>query len=544
MTRDLSTLSSRRFDVLVLGGGIYGLIAAYDAALRGLSVALVERGDFAAATSFNHLKTLHGGIRDLQRFDLRRARESMRERRAIARIAPHMVSPLGFVMPLYGGLTRNPAVMTLAIVVNALLTFDRNRGLPPEHALPIGRVLTKRELLKMFPAPPSRDRLKGGVLWYDYQMHHADRLALSFAAAAEQAGAAVANYVAAIEPLRQGSRATGARMRDVLTDETFEVHAVVTLNAMGPWAPSWMSRLGIEKSVPLFRNLNIVTSKPGRRAAVVSPTDGGRALIAAPWRGRTIIGTYEAAERCSADDTAVPESELQAFIDQINRAFPDLRVNRSDVTLVHRGIVPADEGAQGRLTLKKRYEIWDHQADGVPGCVSMLGVKYTTARRVAELAVDRVAAQIGRRLRACETAVRPLPGGEIADVELLVAHTAHDSGFDDVISRHLVSAHGSNIQTILDLIRREPHLGSRVTDGRPVLGAEVVHAVRTEMACRLIDVIARRTTLGSARHPGAATLRACAELMQPELGWNAARVEEEIAQVNAFYAPINVQPER
>lgn len=522
--------------MLVLGGGIYGLIAACDAAQRGLTVALVDRGDFAAATSFNHLKTLHGGIRYLQHLDFARMRESTRERRAMARAAPHLISPLGFVMPLYGGLTRNQTVMTGALLTNALISFDRNRGLPDSHTLPVGRVLSARECLEVFPG--ARPGVRGGVLWYDYQMHHADRLALSFGMAADRAGAALANYVEASELLRDGPRVTGARMRDVLTGDTFEVRAQVVLNAAGPWAPVWMARAGVNTPVTLFQNLNVITSRPGKGVAFVSPMAGGRALVAAPWRGRTMVGTYEASKPCSADDTSVSGSEFDTFLGRINDAFPDMRLTMSDVTLIHRGVVAADVGPGGRLTLKRRYEVWDHRHDGVPGFVSMLGVKFTTARRVAEIAVDRVTQQIGRRVRACETATRTVPGGDVEDVEVLVAHTVRDSGFNDGIARHLVSAHGSNVQTVLDLIRAEPQLGARVADGRPVLRAEIVHAVRHEMACRLIDVIARRTTLGSARYPGAATVLACAELMQGELGWNVARVEEEIARVDAFYSPV------
>jgi glycerol-3-phosphate dehydrogenase len=301
-----------------------------------------------------------------------------------------------------------------------------------------------------------------------------------------------------------------------------------------------MARAGIERDIPLFRNLNVITSRPGKTIAFVAPTAEGRALVASPWRGRTMVGTYEAARLCGADDPAVTDEEIGAFLGEINEAFPEMRLTFDEITLLHRGIVPARLGPNGRPVLKTRFEIRDHRHDGVPGFVSMLGVKYTTARRVAELAVDLVARILGRTVRTCETATRPLPGGDIADVDARIAETVRDGGMDEAIARHLVSAHGSGVAAILDLIRREPHLGSRVAEGRPVLKAEVVHAARHEMACRLSDVIARRTTLGSARYPGEDTLRVCAQLMQRELGWSAARVEDEIAWAKAFYAPVRV----
>src|SRR5215210_6555954 len=171
MIRDLSRLSARDFDLLVVGGGIYGLATAYDAAQRGLSVALVERADFGAATSFNHLKTIHGGLRYLQSADFGRMRESIRERRAFARIAPRFIATLPFVMATSRSLTRNPLAMRAAFAIDALVGSDRNDGLEPALHLPAGRIVS------------------GSAVWHDYQTVRGDRLTLAFALAAAQHGA-------------------------------------------------------------------------------------------------------------------------------------------------------------------------------------------------------------------------------------------------------------------------------------------------------------------------------------------------------------------
>ena len=194
--RDLSRLTEREFDLLVIGGGVHGLAAAYDAAQRGLSVALVEAGDFGSGASFNHLKTVHGGLRYLQNADLKRMRESIVERRTLARIAPHLLTPLPFLMPTYRTFTRSRLAMRVAFAADALVGGDRNAGVSPRLRIPMGRTMSRHGV----PAPVSRalarSGLTGGALWYDYQMRNTDRLTLAFGLAAAREGACLANYVA------------------------------------------------------------------------------------------------------------------------------------------------------------------------------------------------------------------------------------------------------------------------------------------------------------------------------------------------------------
>src|SRR5579862_5770085 len=151
MNRDLDQLTARPFDVLVVGGGIYGLAIAYDAAQRGLSVALVERDDFGSGASFNHLRTIHGGLRYLQSLDVRRSRESMRERRTIARIAPHLVQPMPFALPLYRSLMRGKLAMRAGFALDRVVAWDRNSGVPAALRLPAGRVISRASAIERFP---------------------------------------------------------------------------------------------------------------------------------------------------------------------------------------------------------------------------------------------------------------------------------------------------------------------------------------------------------------------------------------------------------
>src|SRR5439155_11270461 len=209
MIRDLDRLTSRAFDVLVIGGGIYGLAIAYDAAQRGLSVALVERDDIGGGASFNHLRTIHGGLRYLQTLNIRRARESVRERRILATIAPHAVRPVPFALPLYRSLRRGKAAMRAGFLLDRLVALDRNRGVPSVLRLSAGRVVSRGDAIQQFPGL-RRHGLTGAALWYDYITPESDRLTFAYALAAGEHGAALANHVSAVALTTDGRRVTGA----------------------------------------------------------------------------------------------------------------------------------------------------------------------------------------------------------------------------------------------------------------------------------------------------------------------------------------------
>jgi glycerol-3-phosphate dehydrogenase len=536
MLRDLPRLASMRYDLLVVGGGIYGLTAAYDAAQRGLSVGLIERADFGSGTSFNHLKTMHGGLRYLQSIDLGRMRESVRERRTIARIAPHLVAPLPFIMPTYGMLTRSRAAFRAAFLVDRVIARDRNDGLRSALRLPAGRVVSREECLRLFPDARA-DGVTGGAVWYDYQAHHADRLTLSFALAASEAGATLANYVEALALLRRNDRIVGVRARDAIAGRTFDIQAALTLTALGPWTSPLLATGGVRRERPLLKAMNVVTRRPMGEVAWAATTAGGRALIAAPWQGRALIGTSESDRPCEPGEVRVTEMELSAFLAEIGQAFPGLRITADEVTLVHRGIVPATARSDGRVALSGRPAITDHAADGVEGLLSLVGVKYTTARAVAARAIDRAAQKLDRGSAACRTATTPLPGGDVDDPEALCAELVKRAGgrVSEESARHLGTSYGTRARGILDEALRHSGLVEPVAPSHPVLRAEILHAVRAEMACTLADVVIRRTGLGSAEHPGREVVERCATLLGAELGWTPERMREEIEAVDRFY---------
>ena len=534
--RDLTRLERAPYDLLVVGGGIYGLASAYDAASRGLSVALVEAGDFGSGASFNHQKTAHGGLRSLGSGHLGRARESIRERRALARIAPWFLRPLPFLIGTYRSAFKNRLALRAAFRVDTWLGRHRNDGVEPELQLPAPRLVSLAATLRLFPGV-NPEGLTGGAQWYDYQMVESDRLTIAFAAAADRAGADLANHVQAVEALRDGGRIAGMVVRDAFSGRTMAVRARVTLNAAGSRAGEIMAMFGVRRPFPLVKAMNLVTSKRASDMALGAPGPTGRMLTLVPWRGRAIVGTSQSAALVEPGDTSVSPEEIEALIADANYAFPALHLSRADVTLVHRGVVPAAVRADRLPDLKPAPDVLDHASEGAEGALTVAGVKYTTARGVAQRVTDAVAARLGRRVRPSRTSTTTLPGAGIADHEALAIETARDRGIDVPLPHihHLIRLYAEAAADIVRLMGDRDDLRAPLSAGVETLGAEVVHVIHTEMAVTLADIVVRRTGLGSAGEPPFDAVEACARLAGAELGWDQARMAEEIAAVQRVY---------
>jgi len=549
MKRNLLNLTRNTYDLLIIGGGIYGACIAWEASLRGLSVALVEKGDFASATSANSLKTIHGGLRYLQNADFRRMRESIRERRTLLRIAPHLIHPLPVLIPTYGHGMKGKEALSLALAVNDMISCDRNQLADPQKHIPNGRVISAQDCQKLLPGIPDQG-LTGGALFYDAQVYNSERLPLSFLQSAAQAGADVANYVEGIGFLKQGNRITGIKAKDTLTGDHFDIRAKTVINTSGPWMNQvlgWLQGHSLSVKVPLAKAVNLVTRPLFQTYAVgISSTNsyrdpdaivnkGSRFLFIAPWRGKSIIGTSYTVWDEKPDDLQVTTADIQDLLDQINQAYPPANLKPEDVDFVHGGLLPRTgvDSHTGEPLLEKQYHIHDHAREGLLGLLSIIGVKYTTARDVAEKAIDQLFTSWGQKPPKSVSNITPIYGGEIErfDTFLQTALTNSPDGLTEETMRRLVYNYGSVYPNILQSLEDNLHQQQMPVDELAVLKAEVIHAVREEMAQTLSDVIFRRTELGSAGVPEPHILKYCAETMATELGWSFTRIEQEIQAV-------------
>jgi glycerol-3-phosphate dehydrogenase len=541
MQRDLRQLADTRFDVLVVGAGFYGVTTAWDAAQRGLSVAIIDKDDFGAATSFNNLKTLHGGLRSLQGLNFAQARLFVRERRALARIVPHLVRPLPFVVPTTRHPKRSKLLMRIGLAMSDAVAKDRNQGLPdPGTHLPRARILSRDEALRLNPMV-SPDGVTGGALWYDYQMQSTDRVTLSFLLSALDAGACAANYVRAKRFLQEHGRVVGVMAEDQLTGNGFPIRAAVVVNAAGPWAASVLEGLpGAAQGAPppkLSRAMNVVTSKVVNDHACGGLAHG-RYLFIVPWRDVAMIGTSHDAHDGSADQLKVTRWDLEVFLKEAREAFPQAALSANEVRLVHRGLLPMASGDATHVRLVKESRVVDHGEYGLPGLVSMFGVRYTTARHTAQQAVDAVFRSMGHASPPpCRTADTPLHGGSIAHMDnFLRAVLLRDvDAVTPAALRRIAGTYGTGYDSVLRIARDVPALAHPLGQNCPVIGAEILYAAKQEMALKLADAVIRRTEAGAAGHPGADALERAATIMARAHGWDAARTRSEIEEVEDFY---------
>lgn len=552
MRRDLEALESDAYDLAIVGGGVYGACAAREAALQGLSVCLIERGDFGCATSAGSLKIVHGGLRYLQNLDLKRMRESIGERRALGRIAPHLVWPMPFAIPCYGHFLRGREAMAAALIMNEVVSWDRNRGLIAERRIPRGRLLSKAVLESMIPNLPEPG-LVGGAIWYDAQARNTERLLIGFLKAAAASGARLANYVEASGFIQEGPEVTGVEAIDRLAGRSLRIRAKIVLNAAGPWVDTLLGRLSgarPERHFHMSKGMNLVTRKilDGDFGAAIpyqetyvdkqAVLDKGKLhFFVVPWKQYSLIGTRHLPWQGEPDSFRVTEEDIERFLGEINRSYPTAGLRREDVVHVYEGMLPAlvDAGGTDDVQIGKQYTITDHaESDGVNGLVTMVGVKWTTARDVAERATGVVLRKLRRGTR-CDSSEIPIPGGDFSDwsdlVERLVA--AADGGIDRAIVERLAESYGTEAGAVIREAQASDG-GTRVLEGgSPTLVAEIRYAAREEMAQHLADVVLRRTELAIAGHPGDAVVEEAARVAGVELGWSAERQRREAEAVAA-----------
>jgi glycerol-3-phosphate dehydrogenase len=545
LARNLKKLAGDAYDVLVIGGGISGACIAWEAADRGLKVALVEQADFGGATSANSLKTIHGGLRYLQDGNLHLVRLMAEERKTWLRIAPHLVQPLPVLLPTFeNSVRRSRWTLGAAAKISDLLSFDRNLGLPATQSLPGSRILSRADCQAVLPELGST-ALSGGLVWHDAQVYNTERLTLAFLQSAAHAGAEVANYARVTALLRAGQCVTGLQLRDELTGAALTVSAQVVVNAAGPWAAELLNdatasraSLGVVPSLAV----NLVTRQVWRDYAVGLPIEevegvrGSRSqvLFVVPWRGYSLVGTRHAA--ISVGAALIPAAQELAgnLLTQLGHAYPSLALRPEDVYMVQAGLLPAAPEHTG-VHLIRESQLVDHaQLDGLAGLVTVVGVKYTTARLTAARAVDLVFRKLGRPRQPSRTAHRPLYGGQrVADDEHPAKGEVQVPGAS---LRALRLNHGSAYRQLLRYVEDDAAWGCPLGADTTTVRAEVLHAVRAEMAIRLTDVVVRRTELGNAGPPGEQAVVAAAAIMADELGWDRLKRQREQDAVWDYYA--------
>ncbi len=509
----LAALPGADLDLLVVGGGITGAGIARDAALRGLSVALLEAVDFAAGTSSRSSKLIHGGVRYLQQGDIGLVREAASERARLRRIAPHLAEPLLMVMPTLG----RGMHMKLA---TGLWAFDKIASVDASERHTMwdrGQALAEEPCLR-------GERLHGAAAFVEYLTDDA-RLVLATVAGAAAAGALVANH-AEVTAIERGT----VTVRDGLGGGATQARARVVVNAAGPWVEEVWRRAGATggRGLQLTKGIHLVVDHarlPLRHAVVMQARDK-RSVFAVPRDGVTYLGTTDTFAETPVLHPDVTPADAAYLLHAASRTFAGPPLERGDVVAAWAGMRPLlREDGKAPSEISRKDEIL---TDAASGLVSIAGGKLTTYRRMAERVVDLVFERLGRPSPPCRTDQVPLPGGESACDPSALARRL--PALDAAAVARLVRLHGAGCERLLARIAAAPESGAIVPGLPGVMRAEIEHALDEEMALTLEDVLERRARCLSFDHAqGLGGVEAVAAIAAERLGWDAARTAAEIS---------------
>lgn len=529
----IERLRSESFDLLVVGGGITGAGVAWDAAARGLRVALIERADYAGGTSSRSSKLIHGGLRYLAQGHLTLTREAVGERGRLQRLAPHLVDLIPFAFPVFGGPAERLKLTAGLWLYDAFATGSG----APRHAW-----LDREATLSLAPGL-RREGLSGAFIYHDARTDDA-RMVVEVLRAAAGAGAAVANYVAMQELLTAKGRAVGVAAEDRMGQTAFEVRARMVVLAAGVWLDKLVpptssgTRVRPAKGVHLFLTPGRV---PSATALYLSTTSDGRLVFVIPWLGRTMVGTTDTAHTGDLVSPRATAADLRYLLDAVNRAFPAAGFTSADVLSSQAGLRPLISEAEGSNGNTAALSREDRIFETETGALAIAGGKLTTFRRMGEKVVNRVARRLdGPRGTGPSTTDRfplagfPTPLDPRAFASWRAAALAAVSPAQRRRRARLIERYGAHYPALEAMIAAEPPLGDDLVPGEPFLKAEVAYAIRHEQAVTIADVLSQRLRLALlTRDHGRGAATKVADLLAREHGWDATRRAQALTDYEA-----------
>ncbi|MDQ3496784.1 MAG: glycerol-3-phosphate dehydrogenase/oxidase [Actinomycetota bacterium] len=541
------------FDLIVVGAGINGTGIARDAAMRGLRVLLLDKGDISSGTTQWATRLIHGGLRYLEHYEFALVRESLRDREAILHVAQHLVKPLGFLVPIYDRSSRGPLMIRLGMNVYDALSYDRSME---RH-----KMLSRKKVEEREPGL-NPEGLKAAAFYYDAQVEYAERVAVENAISARDNGATIITYANVERLIIENGDVRGVEFTDVFEGERYTARAPVTVNVAGPWVDEILADLhrpGTDENVGRFMGGTkgshlIVDPFPGApegEALYVEARKDGRPYFIVPWNGRYLIGTTDLRYEGNLDHVSASEDEIQYLLDETNYVIPDAKLSREDVLFTYAGVRPLPynpEGETGGVT--RSHVVFDHAKGGsaaggkvksqsaelpqVGGLLSIIGGKLTTYLNLSRQTVDAVFEKLDRKAPKSTSRKVPLPGSETSDFEAFAAGFRSASTIPEVLSGRLLKLYGVRAAEVLKVGEDDPELltplSSIVSVETALIGAEVIWALREEMAQTLSDVLLRRTMAGYGPRVGLDVAAAAAQVAVKHLGWEDERAEREVRE--------------
>lgn len=513
-------------DVAIIGAGINGLAAARECAARGLSVLLIDQDDIGSKTSAISTRLIHGGLKYLERLQVGLVHESIRERNILLAQAPHLVKPYPMLIPFSRTQSRPGWLLACGLLLHDLMAIGKK--------LPRNRILSGRQIRRRWPSLAATG-LRWGGLFHDAHVPLTERLAVELAVEAHTRGAVVLTHARVEELVHTDERVSGLRYRDRVDGTLKEVAASVVVNAAGPWVDDILAMVGLdERRIGPTKGSHCVVDRfdgaPETCVFFESPRDA-RPMFVLPWEGRYMIGTTDLPYDGSLDEIAIDDDEVDYLLSAVNELIPTAGLHADDVLWSYSGVrpLPYVEDLRQPAAVTREHQIVRHRGT-LAGLVTIVGGKLTTHRALGEQVVDLVETMLGRRRQPSPTRTAPLPGAPVGEEwsvarERLIARSA----LPPAVATRLVDTYGRTSLEIEALALRDPDLAEVVDPDSGAIAAEVVHAVRSEGAFTLEDVILRRTLIGINGDVGLAAAPAVAEVLETKCGWPADRVGSELA---------------
>lgn len=525
------------YDVVVVGGGINGAGIARDAALRGLSVLLLEKNDIGSGTSSWSSRLIHGGLRYLEYGEVPLVFESLHERRRLRRIAPHLVKRLRLRVPIYKNGRRSMFVIRLGMLAYDLLSIGKS--------IPRHRMLTRDAFLRAEPGVLA-EGLVGAASFFDAQVTFAERLVVENIVAAGEAGAHIRTYSPLIGITVARRRLKNLHFRDQCTGEEHELEASMVINAAGPWVDQVLATVNrkMKRLIGGTKGSHIVVgqfpSSP-KDAFYVEAEQDGRPFFIIPWNHQYLIGTTDI--RFSGDPgKATPsKEEIDYLLAETNRVFPKARLTRSNINFAYAGVRPLPRRPKGPESAITRRHIIKKHGRQVKGLVSIVGGKLTTYRNLSEQVVDFVVRVLRVSAKPCVTGKAFLPGGD--HIETARRHLRRLDYLSADGRERLLSIYGGRASKIVELAKRRADLGSCVDPDHTVMAAEVAFVIRDEYATTLVDIVHRRMMVGLREDQGRSVTNAIATLAAAEFSWNRRELAAERDALEKYNRRLKVPPD-
>ncbi len=529
MISEATKISETVFDVIIIGAGINGAGIARDAAMRGLKVLLLDKGDVSSGTTSWSTRLIHGGLRYLEYGELGLVRESLRERETLFQIAFHLISPLPILIPIYEGQKRGPRAIRAGLIAYDLLFWNKT--------LPRHRMLTRATTVKQHPAI-NADGLQGAAFYYDAQVEFAERLVVENVLAAKEHGALVATYAKVQNLMFHKGSVRGVDGAFLLSGEPFTARAPIVVNATGPWVDEVLAEtadsprrlIGGTKGSHLI--VAPFTGAPNTAVYVEAKADR-RPFFIVPWNEKYLIGTTDIRYQGDLDNVQIDGSEVEYLLTETNRVSPTANLSRDSILYTYSGVRPLPfTEDEDEPSITRRHSIHTHEH--LNGVISLVGGKLTTYRSLSEQTVNLIFRKLRRRTPECMSALVPLPGVGSRNFKTISDRLKRIYGLTSQTSERLTRIYGTRASDVLQAAGNAKWLLEVFDPETQAIGAEVVFSFQHEMAQTLADCLLRRTMVGLNSSLGIGSDEAAAEIAQRSLGWSDDRARAELRSYRSY----------